>query len=805
MFRGPGLKAAYFYCYMPMALPFTSNPFPAVISVSTPKFSPKLSSQPFPSSSQTAFPTTARNNLLLATSTKTKPIDETLQLFHLIPRRDTITWNTVISACAREGRPDTALRLFVNMLLISCIHQTPDHLTFRAVLKACVQTDRLITALQVHGYMIKQHGVPSWDLILNTVLVDLYCEFGMMDMAREVFDRMPERDAVAAVVLMAGYNEMGQYEEVLRIFKRMVDGSFSKVNTFICTCPLRASAALGSLVDGRQIHALAVKMMVQSDSFVGTALIDMYVKCNVMEDARKAFEDVLEPTAASCNALMAGDLTNNEVLDIFSQMRAAGVSPDQMTYAIVIHACEYVSLSLIQQLHALAMKVLGDEIDMFVGVALLERYMEHGCILDARTAFDAIYKKDITAFNSAIQGFIGVGLREEAVNLFYDALCIGMEPKEVILTSLLVIAGRLDEIKQLHALAVKLGFCGSSCGDGLAVASSLVSIYSELHCLDDAVRLFDQMQLRDSALWTSLISGFSKNGESQLALELYIHMVSEGSMGPNHFTFPSLLQACANLAAMEEGKQIHAQIIKSGFNVNSDPFINNGLINMYAKCGYITEARMLFEKMPERDLASWNAMITGFAQHGLAEMAVETFQELLDQPDMKPNHITFTSVLSACSHAGLVDEGYHFFGLISEPMIDHYTCLIDLVARAGRLEEARNLILEMPLHPDIYIWSSLLAASAVHGDVEMGEYAAKNLMQLNHEDPGTFVSLANIYAASGRWEDAKWVRKLMRCRGIRKNRGASWLHICGRTHLFYSETEVDDPTIGKEQSLQKHI
>ncbi|XP_058107838.1 pentatricopeptide repeat-containing protein At2g33680-like [Magnolia sinica] len=750
-----------------------------------PSFQPNLT--PFPPTPSI----TTRNNLLFSYS-KSNSLDQTLNLFHHLPHRDTITWNTVISACTRHARPDTALRLFVNMLLISCDGQRPDVLTFRSVLKACHETDRLLSALQIHGYMIKLYGLSSPDLILNTVLVGLYCEFGWMGMARDVFDRMPVRDVVAFAALMVGYNEAGRYEEALRIFQKIVESGCLMVNEFVFTCALRASAALCSLFDGEQIHAWAVKAMVESDVFVGTALIDMYSKCNRMECAKTAFEEVTGPNVASWNALMAGNLAGDEVMQTFSRMRMSDASPDHLTFATVLRACKNVSVCSVQQIHGLVMKKMGAEMDVFVGGALFERYMDHGCVHDARRAFDAIYSKDITAFNQAIQGYVWNGHRAEAVSLFQEAIRMGRQPNEATLTSLLMRIGGLDQGKQLHGLAIKFGFCGSSdCCRGASIASSLVTMYAEFHCLDDAIRLFDQTQFPDLVLWTSLISGFSQNGESEMALELYILMVSEGFVSPpNHYTFSSLLQSCANLAAMEEGKQIHAQIIKSGFDVEFDLFVSSGLVDMYAKCGNVMEVRRLFDKMPERDLASWNAMITGLAQHGFAEKAVGTFQELLDLPNIVPNHITFTAVLSACSHGGLVEEGYHYFKLIGEPTIDHYACLIDLVGRAGRLEEARNLIQEMPLNPNEHIWSSLLAASAVHENVEMGEYAAKKLMQLNPKDPGTYVVLSNIYAAAGRWACVRRIRRLMKDQGVRKKPGLSWLRVDGRTHVFHAEKEA---------------
>ncbi|XP_077218681.1 putative pentatricopeptide repeat-containing protein At3g25970 [Tasmannia lanceolata] len=755
--------------------------------VSFSQFPTNLSTQPkFFQSSPTNHSITTQNNILLSSYSKSNTLAQTLKLFNLLLHRDTVTWNTILSACLRRGRFSTALRLFLDMLLFSSSHQSPDTLTFQAVLKSSAELNYLQLTLQLHSYMIKLYGLCSMDLILNTQLIGIYSAFHLIKFARQLFDRIPLRDVVAFAAMMAGYNEVGEYEDSLRIFKSMVESDQVALNEFAFTCGLCASAGVTSLFVGKQIHAHVVKAAVQSDMFVGTSLVKMYMECDRMNCAGMAFSEIYMPNVTSWNALMAGNLSSEDVIELFSRMRLSGVSPDHVTFATVLRACKCVALYVVQQIHCLFLKTMEDEMDVFVGGALFDRYVDQGCVHDATRVFQEMHGKDITAFDLAIQGYIRNGHGENAVGVFYEAIQIGMKVNEATMTSLMVRINGLNHGKQLHALVIKFGFCGS--GGSVSIASSLVAMYSEYYCFDDAIRLFDQIQCPDLILWTSLISGFSQNGESQEALKLYVLMVSEGLVEPpNHYTFSSLMHSCANLAAVEEGKQIHAQIIKSNSNLESDPFVASGLIDMYAKCGCITEARKLFDKMPKQDLASWNAMITGLAQHGFSEKAIETFQELLNHSNVEPNHITYLCVLSACRHGGLVEEGYQYFRLIRKPSIDHYACLIDLVGHLGRLEEARMLIKEMPFTPNEPIWSSLLVASRIHGNIEMGEYSAKNLLQLNPKDPGTYVELSNIYASVGRWADANKIRKLMKDRGIRKKPGLSWLSVNGRTHVFFAD------------------
>ncbi|KAF8395694.1 hypothetical protein HHK36_019644 [Tetracentron sinense] len=727
-----------------------------------------------------------QNNIFFSKYSKSKSLDQTLHLFRLLPHRDTITWNTVISTCYRHGNFTTALRLFIDMI-ISSSHQ-PDNLTFRSLLMACTHTNNYLLALQIHAFMIKLQGLGSSDLITDTCLMKFYSELGSMEVARNIFDKIPLRDVVAFTVMMVGYIEVGMYEEALRMFRKMMGIDNLVPNEFSLTSVLSACAGLSSLFEGKQIHAHIVKVSLQSDVFVGTALINTYAKCDEMGSAEKVFLEISAPNVVSWNTLMAGNFEFEKVLRLFLMMRESGVSPDHVTYGTVLRACtKDASLSLVRQIHGLVVKMVGAEVDVFLGGALFEVYVDHGCASDAQKIFDWIHGKDIMAFNFAIQGYVRNGHTAEAVALFHEALQMGMEPNEATLVSLLIRVEGLNQGKQLHALITKFGFSG---GGGASIASSLITVYTEFHCLDDAVRLFDQVHTPDMVLWTSMISGFSRSCKSQEALQHYILMLLEGlGEPPNQYTFSSVLRSCANLAAAEEGKQLHAQIMKSNHLIVSDLFIASGLVDMYAKCGFITEARILFDKMPVRDIASWNAMITGLAWHGYPETALEIFQELLNLPNLEPNHITFVGVLSACSHGGLLEEGYRYFQLIREPTIDHYTCLVDLLARAGHLEEASNLIQEMPFNPNEVIWSSLLAASSIHGNIGMGEYSAKHLLQLNPKDHGTYVSLSNIYAAAGRWEDVKKIRKLMKYQGVRKNAGLSWLRVNGRTHVFSAAEE----------------
>lgn len=721
------------------------------------------------------------SNVLLSAATKRGPLDGALRLFFLLRHRDTVTWNTAISACLRHRRPRAALELFAEMLLSD--KHPPDSITLRSVLRACADMEARDLLSQIHGYITKIEGFPDEDMaVLYTCMVDLYWELGNAKLARRLFDGIFHKDVVAFTSMMTNCSRAGEYEEALSIFAEMVEGDYAQVNGYALSAALRASAGLLCESAGKQVHARVIKLSLGSDVVVGTALVDLYSKCGDMASAKSAFSSISEPNTAAWNAFMDGcSMGGHEAVRLFSRMRLKEANPDRTTLAIVLRACRDSSLRTIQQLHGLILKESMGSMDSFIGTALFQNYLGCYCFHHARKLFDEIPGKDSVDFNLGISEYAQRGHLEEAVDLLFGSIEAADELNGGAISPLVSATKDLSLGKQLHGLATKFGL---GAGSNELLGSALISMYMKFRCRDEATQLFHAIDSPDVVSWTALISGLSKTGESHEGLNLYIRMVSEGSLQrPNCYTFSCLLRACANLLAVEEGKQIHAQLIKSPPSP-CDAHVLSSLLDMYAKCGYIAEAREIFKSIEEPDLAVWNAMIHGLARHGLAHETMELFHELLGQEDLKPDNITFLGVLSACSHGGLVEEGYRWFRSIEEPTVDHYSCMINMVARAGRLKEAVGLLREMPFEPSEHIWASLLAASCVHQDPELGQYSARRLLELNPRDAGAYVALSNLYAAASQWGEVKRLRKMMRDQGIRKGPGLSWLSVSQAAHVF---------------------
>ncbi|XAR54374.1 hypothetical protein NMG60_11029470 [Bertholletia excelsa] len=335
---------------------------------------------------------------------------------------------------------------------------------------------------------------------------------------------------------------------------------------------------------------------------------------------------------------------------------------------------------------------------------------------------------------------------------------------------------------QVHSLAIKTGFLAN-----VFVGSSLMSFYSKCGQLDCAYEVFDEMPVRDVVSWTTIITGFAQKLQVDGCLELYNRM-RNSTIKPNDFTFTSLLSACMGSGTLGRGMSTHCEAIQMGFD--SYLHVSNALISMYSKCGDVKEALHIFESMGLKDLVSWNSMIAGYALHGLALQAIDLF-ERMTKAGLEPDAITFLGVLSSCRHAAFVEQGQFYFNSMVEfrvePEMDHYSCMVDLLGRAGDIKGTRDFIKKMPFNPNAVVWGSLLSACRLHGNVWIGIEAAERRIALEPECAATHLQLVNFYASVGCWDQFARVRKLMRDKGVKTDPGYSWVEIGNEVHIFRVE------------------
>lgn len=415
---------------------------------------------------------------------------------------------------------------------------------------------------------------------------------------------------------------------------------------------------------------------------------------------------------------------------------------------------------------------------------LISGYARTGGVLEARKLFDEMPERDNFSWTAMISGYVKHKQPANALELYrlmqrHDNLkCNKFTVSSALTASSAMQSLRLG--KEIHGRIIRTGLDSDA-----VVSSSLLDVYGKCGSLHEARYIFDRVVGKDIVLWTAMIDRYFGDGRWDEGLSLFSEFLRSG-ISPNDYTFAGVLNACAHQAAEELGRQVHGHMMRIGFDPCS--FAASALVHMYTKCGCVETADKVFKSLPRPDLVSWTSLINGYAQNGQPHEALKLFESLVVS-GTRPDHVTFVGVLSACTHAGLVDKGVEYFHSIREKhglvlTADHYACVVDLLSRAGRFKEAEDIIHEMPMKPDKFIWASVLGGCRIHRNYELAERAAEALFEIEPENAATYVTLANIYAAAGKWEEVAKVRQCMDERGVVKEPGKSWINVGRKVHVF---------------------
>ncbi|CAI9271052.1 unnamed protein product [Lactuca saligna] len=648
-------------------------------------------------------------------------------------------WNSLIRRAVRLRLLDHALELYHCM---QSLGWRPDGYTFPFVLKACGELPSFRRGASFHGAVCilgYEHNV-----FVGNALVAMYGRCGDLDSARQVFDEMilnKITDVISWNSIVAAYMQSGDSKKALHMFYRMTKGenqlhadAVSLVNI------LPALASVQASIQGKEAHAYALKTQLIKDLFVGNAIVDMYAKCGLMDDANKVFEQMELKDVVSWNAMLTGHSQIGRFED---------------------------ALGLIE-------KMREEKIEL-----------------------------NVVTWSAVISGYAQRGHGHEALDIFRQMVFSGSEPNVVTLVSLLsgcASVGSLLQGKEIHCHVIKkiLNIKNNDNGDEQMVINSLIDMYAKCKAIDLARKLFDPVLPlnRNVVTWTAMIGGYAQHGEANDALKLFSQMVNyqntptAPNTTPNAFTISCALMACARLANLRHGKQIHGYILRTQFH--SDVlFTHNCLIDMYVKSGDLDTARVVFNTMEQKNTVSWTSLMTGYGMHGYGREALRLFAGMRDSDSgLRIDGVTFLVILYACSHSGLVNEGMECFDAMTKefkivPRVEHYACMVDLFGRAGQLEKAMEVIKTMPVEPSPVVWVALLGSCRVHTNVKLAEYACDKLLELGCENDGTYTLLSNIYADMKRWKDVSKIRFLMKGSGIKKRPG--WSCVQGKTGLvtFY--------------------
>ncbi|XP_068333926.1 putative pentatricopeptide repeat-containing protein At1g68930 [Pyrus communis] len=637
------------------------------------------------------------------------------------------------------------------------------------LLKLCSQAGNHAQARKLHCHIVKTVTNPETFLLNN--LVTTYGKLGNLSYARHVFDQIPHRTLFSWNAILSVYSKSGHISEMQDIFNRM---------------PSRDGVSWNSVISG---HA----------------------SCGFVAEAVRVYSLMLRDGPGNLNRIT------------FSTMLVLSSS----------QGC----VNLGRQLHGQIVK-FGFESYVFVGSPLVDMYSKVGLILYAKRVFDSISERNVVMYNTLITGLLRSGLIEEseclfsempekdsiswttmisglnqngaggkALDKFREMRWQGLSMDQYTFGSVLTACGSLsalEEGKQVHAYIIRTDFI-----DNIFVGSALVDMYCKCRSIKSAETVFKRMSRKNVVSWTALLVGYGQNGYSEEAVRIFCDMQRSG-VEPDDFTLGSVISSCANLASLEEGAQFHGQALASG--LMSFVTVSNALVTLYGKCGSIEDSHRLFDEMKIRDEVSWTALVSGYAQFGKVYETIELFERMLAH-GLKPDGVTFIGVLSACSRAGLVEKGHQYFeSMVKEhgitPIVDHYTCIIDLLSRAGRLEQAKSFINKMPIRPDAIGWATLLSSCRLHRNVEIGKWAAESLLELEPQNAASYILLSSIYAAKGEWDEVAKLRRGMRDMGARKEPGCSWIKYKNRVHIFSADDQsspFSDQIYAKLEELNRKM
>lgn len=753
---------------------------------------------------------------VVSTLVKCGGLEAALEVFHRLPHKTVSCWTAVISGYTALRQGQEALKMYQ---LMQDQGVQPNAYTFVSLLKACSSIPDLDEGKRIHGDVVK-HNCHN-DVYVGNCLVDMYGKCGSIVHAQNVFEGLVRRDVVSWNAMLAVCAQQGEGDKGVELYKQMqAEGISANARTFVSLLQLFGILAekeeavyvggipmkLKSLALGRAVHADAEKKGFDADVFVGSTLVSMYGKCGSIGDARAAFDGLSQRNVVSWNAMLAVYAQQGEAdkaLQLYDDMQVKGVSPTYRTLVSALQACgmlaedkKYVADGLAMDLaaldkgraiHATARKK-GYDRQVYVGSALVSMYGKFGSLADARKVFDAMSVRDVVSWNAMMAACVEQGQSEETLQLYRLMQQEGVSPDACTIVSALQACrmcaenemdvaedGRCTKVRSLetgrsiHADARKRGY-----DSNLVVGSILITLYGKCGSIVDALEVFKGLSEHDVVSWNAMLAACVEQGYGDSALQLYQQMVVQGTC-PNEVTLVSVAQACSQTGSLDILGEVYEAV-----EGNWSPLLANTVINAYGKCARMVDAQVVFDSLPQPpDVVSWNALIAGYARQGDRTTSLLLFQKM-QGAGVSPNGVTFLSLLSACGHGGLADEGVEYFESMSRdhgirPGIEHYACLVDLLGRTGCFEMIEELLASMPVKPDLSIWLCLLGACRKHGKVELGRRAFDCAVRLQPRSASAYVLMSSIYAQAGMWELAREVHGLRQAQGAWKKPGQSWI------------------------------
>ncbi|KAG6518800.1 hypothetical protein ZIOFF_022281 [Zingiber officinale] len=683
--------------------------------------------------------------------------------------RDTFLWNSAIKSHFGAGDFCLAFSLFCGMRSSGA---PPNEFTIPMVVSTAAELELLRLGSCIHGTATKFGLLPENSVGVGSSLVYMYTKCGDVAPALRVFDEMTVTDVVAWTSLIVGCLRNGEAEMSLLCLKEMHRVS-GLPNSRTMEAGLQACGSLVALKEGKCLHGLLLKFGMEHFHSVKSSLLSMYSKCECLDETARVFQAMPERDVISWTAMIVVHMRKGQILEcmhMFSEMRDSGVDADGVLLScILLGFSDAGKVCQGKGFHGMVLR-RNYELSMLVINALISMYCKFGLLYLARKVFDAVDNRDAESWNLMVISYGKAGLDIECLDLFrqmqFQGLISDLNSFASAISSCShLMALRLGQSIHCYTMKVSLDECKSIC-------NTLVGMYGQCRAFHLAQRIFEKTS-KDAVTWNALIASYAHHGYSHNALSLFYQMLLS-DVKPSLTTLIIVLSACSCVGALNLGKWIHNYAKE--MELEHDVSLNTALVDMYAKCGQLEISRGIFDSMPERDIVAWNAMLSGYGIHGHAKEAIMLFGEM-EKIGIRPNETTFLAILSACSHAGFVDEGKEFFDKMNmysiSPMLKHYACMVDLLGRSGYLYDAEDMVLKMPIKPDGAIWGTLLGACKIHNNVALGERVAKEAFDSEPENDGYYILMSNMYSGDGKWKEVESLRGMMKDNRMKKTVGWS--------------------------------